>query len=405
MNEKLIVVWICHFSNQEIQKILKPSKWNGETAPWITSLAKVLEEQDSVELHIVSPHEYIRGIKQFNIRGVHYYFFNAYIPFWGRHWPRIFKFDNWSDFTFNKLKIKKIIKSISPDIIHLQGAENAYYSSSIFQFKEEYPILVTVQGFLHKVSGRNCSSQIRKNLECEIKIFKTFDHFGIRTETMGKVVQELNPNAILHWHGYGIKISLPGKNIGKEKKYDLVFFARITKIKGIENFLEVVSIIKRQKEDISSLIIGSASNDYLVKLKGLCRTLDIEKNITWAGYLLTQAEVHEAASESKICVLPVQYDEIPGTIIESMLLKIPVVAYNVGSIHEINEKEEVISLVDKDNVNGLVENIMLLLKDEKLYQERADKGYKRVVEMLDNSKVLDDLLKAYKEVIADFKQQ
>ena len=219
---------------------------------------------------------------------------------------------------------------------------------------------------------------------------------------MGKVVKELNPNAVLHWHGYGMKVAMQEKNLGKEKKYDLVFFSSISKIKGVEDLLKVVSIIIKQKEDISSLIIGAASKDYLAKLKELCGTLGIEKNITWAGFLPTQADVHEAASEAKICVLPVQYDMIPGTIIESMLLKIPVVSYNVGSIHEVNEKEEVISLVDKDNINGLVEAIMALLKNEKLYKERAEKGYIRALEMHNYSKVSDDLLKAYREVIADF---
>jgi glycosyltransferase involved in cell wall biosynthesis len=133
--------------------------------------------------------------------------------------------------------------------------------------------------------------------------------------------------------------------------------------------------------------------------------LGIENNVTWAGFLPAQADVHEAASEARICVLPVQYDMIPGTIIESMLLKIPVVAYNVGSIHEVNEKEEVISLVDKDDINGLVEAVMAILKNEKEYKERAEKGYKRVIEMIDIKNVYADILKAYTEVIADFNQK
>lgn len=403
-DKRLKVAWICHFTNKDVQDILKPWKRIREMAPWIPSLAKVLEDQDGIDLHIVSPHEYICGYKQFILRGVHYHFFNAHIPFWGRHWPGFFKFDYWSDFTFNKLKVKRIIKKINPDIIHLQGAENAYYSSTIFQFTDKHPIIVTLQGFLHIIADKKESLQVRKRIECELDIYNKCKHFGVRTETMGKVVKDLNPNAVLHWHGYGIKIALQDKNIYKKKKYDLVFFARISQSKGIEDLLKAVSVLKNQIENISLLIMGSVSNDYLTKLKEFCRTLGIEKNITWAGFLPSQADVHEAASAAKISVLPVQYDMIPGTIIESMLLKIPVVAYNVGSIHEVNKKEEVISLVDKDDIDGLADAIMILLNDEKLYAERAEKGYERAVEMLDNSHVFDDLLKAYKTVIADFKQ-
>jgi glycosyltransferase involved in cell wall biosynthesis len=403
INKKLIIAWICHFTNKEVQDILKSKKRINEMAPWIPSLAMLFESRDDIDLHIVAPHIHIKSIRQFTLRNVHYHFFNPNIYFYRWNLLDLFDFNLRTEFIFNKLIIRYFIITIKPDLIHLHGAENAYYSSSVFQFKDKYPVLVTLQGFLHKVVGKNCNRILKKRVDCELKIYKTFNHFGIRTVTMGKVVQEINPNAVLHWHGYVMKEILQKKNIVTDKKYDLVFFARIDKIKGIEDLLQAVSIIKKLKEEISALIIGSASTDYLIKLKGLCKTLGIDKNITWAGFLPTQADVHDAASKAKICVLPVQYEMISGTIIESMLLKIPVVAYNVGSIHEVNGKEEVISLVEKDNLDELTQAILILLKDEKLYAERADRGYNRALEILDSSNVLDDLLKAYKEVIDDFK--
>jgi glycosyltransferase involved in cell wall biosynthesis len=405
MSAKIKVVWICHFSNQEIQNILKPLKKIGEMAPWIPSLAKIFEDQDIIELNIISPHEYISKYKQVKLRGIHYHFFNAHIPLWGRHWPGILKIDDWTDFRLNKFIVKKIVKKIKPDIIHLQGAENAYYSSTIFQFKNEYPILITLQGFLHKVSSTNPNKQIKKKIECELNIYKTFKHFGYRTTTMGQVVKEINPDIVLHKHGYGIKVSVNNINTVNYKKYDLVFFAAITRIKGIEDLFKAISLLKINKSDIKALIIGKANNDYLIMLKELTNSLGIENNITWAGFLPTQQDVHNAALDAKICVLPVQYYMIPGTIIESMLLKIPVVSYNVGSIHEINEKEEVIALVEKDNIAGLVEAISRLLNDEELYRERAEKGYIRAIEILDNNNVLDDLLLAYNDVIEDFNKK
>ena len=142
------IVWLCHFSNEKVQEILKPRKKIGEMASWIFSLIDLFEGLSSIELHVVSPHEYIKSDSNFELNGIYYHFFNAHIPFLGRHWPVIFKFDYWTDFFFNKTKIRKIINRINPDLIHLHGAENAYYSSSIIQFKDKYPILVTIQGFV-----------------------------------------------------------------------------------------------------------------------------------------------------------------------------------------------------------------------------------------------------------------
>jgi len=401
--DKLKVIWICHFSNSEIQEKLKPFKRINEFAPWITSLIKVIEEEENIELNVISPHEYISGYKKFTLRGIIYHFFNAHIPIWGRHWPGFLKIDDWTNYLFNKIIVHRIVNKIKPDIIHLHGAENAYYSSTINQFKDKYPILITLQGFLHKVIDQNSSIQLKKRARCEFKIYKSFMHFGIRSVEMGKVIQSLNPNAILHWHGYGIKISSPVIKTNILKKYDLVYFARITKIKGIEDFLKVVSLLKQEINNISAIIIGPSSPDYLLYLKNLASNLFITENIKWIGFLPTQLEVHKAALQARISVLPVKYDMIPGTIVESMYLKIPVVTYNVGSIPEVNAKEKVIMVVEKDDIRGMVDAIKSLLYDENLYHSLANKAYQRIIEMIDYDNVKNDLLQAYNSVIDDYK--
>ena len=402
MDKKLKIVWICDFSNKEVQEKMNPTKILPETSPWIPFLAKVLEDRNDIELHIIAQHKFINKATRFILRNIHYHFFNPNINIYKWNLLDLYNFNCRTNYLYSKMIVNRIVDKIKPDLIHLQGAENAYYSSAIFQFKNKYPILVTIQGFMHKGDTNNYNFHDYNRMECELKILKSFNHFGIRTKTMGRVVQDINPNAILHWHGYGVSIGIHENTPYKKKKFDLVYFARIKKAKGIEDLLKAIAILQKQKGDISSLIIGSGSLEYLKKLKDLCKILDIEKNITWAGFLPTQTDVHKVAQQAKICVLPVQYDIIPGTIIESMLLRIPVVSYNVGSIHEVNEKEEVISLVEKDNVAGLAEAIMKLLEDDLLYKQRMEKGYYRALEILDNSNVLDDLLSAYRETISDF---
>lgn len=76
--EKLKVVWLCYFINKEVQDRLKPYKSINEFAPWIPISIRILENDDNVELHVISPHEYIRG-------KINYYFYNAHMPLTGRH--------------------------------------------------------------------------------------------------------------------------------------------------------------------------------------------------------------------------------------------------------------------------------------------------------------------------------
>lgn len=395
------IVWLCHFTNEEVQKRIRPFKKINEIAPWIPSSIKILENNDNFELFVITPHEYIRGIKKYSKNGINYYFYNAHMPFIGRHWPGFFKWDYISNFRKNKKTVRKIVRKINPDIIHLQGAENAYYSSTVLQFIKQYPIILTVQGFISKSPNKNAKHTI-KRVTIENEILKSINNAFYRTETMAKDIASFNPKMNLFWNTYpstGIKYI---ENINKI--YDLVFFARISRDKGIYDLLEALAIIKKKKNDISLCVIGGGKTE---DLKELAIELNIQDNITWAGFLPTQKDVHRMASEAKVSVLPTYHDIISGTILESLFLKIPVVAYNVGSIHEVNEKEEIISLVEKLNIKELAKSIVYLLDNPEIQKDRAEKGYLRAQEMFlhNDDEIRESLLSAYLQVIKDFTQK
>jgi glycosyltransferase involved in cell wall biosynthesis len=395
-NKKLKVVWLCYFTNQFVQDKIKPWKRVGEIAPWISSMIPLFENDNTIELHVVSQHRWISGYKSFKNKGVTYHFFNAGIPVIGRHWPGFFRFDVWTDFVVMKINFSRILKKINPDIIHVHGVENEF-CTAITQFYGKYPVFITIQGFIHKSSTKTFVES--KKTQNELRILKMFNHFGYRTKTMGEDIKAMNKAAFLHWHNYPkLKIS----PIVVDKQFDLVFFARICKEKGIEDLLQAVSMIKKEKPDISLCVIGGGKLDVWIEK---AKELGISDNVYWAGFLPTQNDVYLMASTARICVLPTYNDTIPSTIIESMLLKLPVVAYDIGSIHEININSKVISLVEIFDVKGLANTISVLLNNEEMQKEIAEKGYKRILEMysdITDNNVKTDILNAYSEVIKDF---
>lgn len=398
MSRKLRVAWICHFSNQEVQDILKPTCSVSEFAPWIALLIALCETRSDLELHIVSPYFGIRADRHFVMRGVHYHFFCATLPFRSmrfRGYGRLIAwFNRVSDCRFFKAKIGQMVKKINPDIVHLHGAENPYYSSSVMQFKDVYPVLITVQGFISHSSDPRSETKFRSNYE--LRILKAFNHVGYRTKTMGKHIHAINPQAILHWHLYPASVA---EAKPAEKRFDVVFFARICKDKGIEDLLRAVAIIRTKKPSLRVGVIGGNCPSKLRKQYAF-----LGNTVEWVGFIPTQEGLHQLASSARISVLPTYHDIIPGTIIESMYLKLPVVAYDVGSIHEINDHEEIITLVKKGDIEGLANAIVSLLDDETGRKEKADKGYKRAFEMFDSSDIYNDLMRAYRKVIASFNE-
>jgi glycosyltransferase involved in cell wall biosynthesis len=391
----LKVVWLCYFSNQLVQDKIKPRKRVGEIAPWITNLITLFENDDNVELHVISQHRWINRYKCFKHNRVTYHFFNPGIPFIGRHWPGFFRFDLWTGFFPIKIQVSRIINRIKPDIIHLHGTENEF-GGSVIQFYDKFPVFITIQGFIHKSLER--SKVTKKRIQNELSILRKFNHFGYRTETMGEEIKSLNVKAALHWHNYPVAKVVP---INIEKKFDLVFFARICKDKGIDDLLKAVSIIRENNPNISLCVIGGGK---LEIWKEKARELNISENVYWAGFLPAQKDVHKLAESARISVLPTYNDIISGTIIESLFLKLPVVAYNVGSIKEVNKNNEIISLVEKGDIDGLARAILILMNDEGLRIKKAEIGYIRIKEMFctDISEIRSDILKAYDKVISDF---
>ena len=390
------VAWICHFSNWEVQSVLHPDYTVNEFAPWITNMVKIFENDDNIELHILSPQSQISGYKKFILNGINYHFFNPYFTLYGRSLTK-FHLNYRTNFFYLKAVIRKIIKEIKPDLIHLHGAE-VDYSSSVFQFKGIYPVFVTVQGFVSHATKKD-DYFIRYRTKVEQKIFKDFQHFGYRTLTMGRDILNYNPNAVLHWHNYPI----PLINVIKvEKKFDLVFFARVTHDKGIEDLVKCLSLIKNIFPDISLCVIGGTNKIYLQYLADMAAELNVSKNIRWMGYIQNHSDMFKIASSALISVLPTYHDIISGTIIESMLLKLPVVAYNVGSIHEINETGEFVSLIDKGDISAMAQKIITLLKRKDELEDIGERAYYRALKMFDNNQIYSDITNAYRKVIDDF---
>jgi glycosyltransferase involved in cell wall biosynthesis len=365
------VVWLCNFANQGIKEHFKMPQFN-EFAPWIDILIELFKTQPDVDLHIVAPNVFNNTDCSFKKDGINYHFYKRIpIPYNNKYVRKIHTFlkvEQITNFFWIKYKVANCIHKINPDIIHLHGAENPYYSAGILPLFGKYPILTTIQGFIRNSS--DISYNVKKAIEIEEAIIKKSKHIGIRTDDMSEIALKINPEATLHYHFYPLSIPpLVKNNIGKAEPIDCVFFANVTKDKGIEDLLSAISIVKKMFPDISLSVIGSTKNKYLAYLKKVCSELNIEKNVTFLGFLPTQEDIYKYTLQAKMCVMPTYHDIIPGTIIE--------------------------------NINQLAEKIIQLLNNADSRKRLAEKAYTNAYELVNNNKVITDMLKAYKSIIKE----
>lgn len=396
IKDRTKVVWLCHFVNQEMKDYFKTPNVN-EMAPWINNLIELFKERNDIELHIVAPNVFTNETIEFPEEGVKYHFYQHRPSFIPKKAHSLLRFETLTNYSFVKKRIARIIKKITPDIIHLHGAENPYYSAGILPLLKHFPTLVTIQGFIRNTSEPNFI--IKRKIEIEEEILKNTQHIGIRTKEMNKIASELNPEAHLHFHNYPLSAVNFIKDNTIKSTYDIIFFARVCKDKGIEDLIEALAVVKNKKPDVTLNVIGGSSKSYLQHLKNLMQQFDLEQNVKFLGFLKNQQDIYKHALGAKLCVLPTYHDIIPGTIIESMLLKLPIIAYAVGGIPELNDSGEAVVLVEKRNIKQLAEKILELLQNETSRNKLAEFAYLVVKNRFDNKKVVTDIINAYKEVL------
>ena len=112
------------------------------------------------------------------------------------------------------------------------------------------------------------------------------------------------------------------------KKYDLVFAARLEKNKGILNLVKAVKILKKQKPDISLLIIGDGS--LKEKLQSYVQKNDLIRNVVFSGWLATLEDVARAYGSARIFVNPSFNEGGPRVLLEAMSMGLPAVTARVG---------------------------------------------------------------------------
>lgn len=398
MNKKLKVVWICHFDNDEIRKAMGVKKVVPEFANWIPDTAKALAESEEVELHLIAPYYYISSGKSFKLGNIYYHFFNAGIPFINKSWRPIFRRDGITDFLLSKLSVRRLVNRIKPDVIHLQGAENPYYSVTILQFLNKYPVVINLQRMDLEFSCGDGRLAERRQ-EIEKGILTKFRHFSVRTRKMKEDLLSFNPKGITHWVSYALPKVEP---IASEKIYDMVFFARLHPHKGIEDLIRALAKVKQIIPDVKLLVIGSASQEYKNELLEFSKNLGVAESIVWRNKIPTKEELHREVSKARVSVLPTHFDVIPGTIVESMQLGIPVVSYKAGSIPELNDEFESTLLVDIGDVEGMVRQIIRLLTDTELYNLMAERGIRCIHNWFADESVIGQHMDCYRYAIEDF---
>ena len=399
-NNKLKVALICDFSNPKVQNHLKfqinilekvarkikklpcePTVLAAEHGVWISNaIAEFEKMSDEVELHVISPHGWIKGyFQEFEFNNIFYHFvLNEDGLIWKRLLHKVIPSLNYSNYLFNRKYIKKFIKKIKPDIVYMSGAENPHYSLSALDIPKSIPLVVHLQTLMNDPTFENNYPINHKRYlyrtQNELRVLQRADYIGTTVEKyIALIKHSLIPNsttlAMRLAVGEDIK---PDNTI--EKKYDFVYFAANIS-KAVDLAIEGLGIIHKTNPDITLLVVGDYSEDYKNLTDKRINELNLTNSIVFTGRLPTHQDVLNTIQAAKYALIPLKIDIISGTIREAMACGLPVVTtITENGTPKLNERRETVLLSEIGNNQALADNMQRLLDNPDLVEQLKKNG-------------------------------
>ena len=175
------------------------------------------------------------------------------------------------------------------------------------------------------------------------------------------------------------------------------YIGRLSKEKGILNFVESIPEILREKKDLKFLIGG----DGLLrdKINKYLSENDLTNKVRYLGWI-PHDKLPDYLNELKLLVLPSYTEGLPNILLEAMACGTPVLANPVGAIPDIIGDGETGFVMENNTPNFIAVNVVRALNCTSL--KEIVKNARALVE---NEFTYEVAVNRYKNIIADLSER
>ena len=420
---KLKVVWICHFSDERTRQNLKFNKYYfhkvirwalrknsnvyNDFAQWISNSIKYFENSKDIDLTIIFPHGGIEGnLQRFDLNGIHYVAFRSQTDhFFSYVKERLLRLPE-EVFLKNRSVISSMIKTIKPDIVHVIGAENPYYSIAALDIPNSIPSIISLQTLLSD-SGFYENYPVSKkwynyHSKLEKAIIRKCTYIGSGSIYFKEVIKKnIFQNAIVLKMKLAVGVEI--NTVCNSKEYDFVYFAKNIS-KAADFAIEAFAIAHKESPMLTLNISGAYTDNYKYKIDKRVNELGIKDFVFFSGEQATHEKVLEQIKKSKYALLPLKVDLISGTIREAMACGLPVISTITPATPKLNKDRESILLSERGDFQAMANNMIKLVSDEKYALRIKDNAIITVSELYSNEQFMKMWRKAYFEIIDNFQK-
>lgn len=180
-----------------------------------------------------------------------------------------------------------------------------------------------------------------------------------------------------------------------DNKFVIGYVGRIVKDKGIQELIEAFKTVLKKSYNVKLMVIGSVEKgnaindeDYLF-LKNNPNVLLIEHVSNPVSYY----------NNMDLFIFPTHREGFGNVSIEAQALKVPVITTNVTGAIDTVINEETGFIVEKGNVEAIVNKIEKLINNEQLRRKLGENGRIHVGNKFSNEIIWNDMEKMYKNFL------
>lgn len=423
MEGKIKVVWICHFSNENVRKRLEYSKfyyqrylsaflhkpilkWN-DFAVWNTNALKIFEQFEDVDLTVIFPYAGIRrSLQRFDYNGVHYAAYRSEDDNLLHILKERFIKSYRCNYYKNRSVISQIIRDVRPDVVHVIGAENPYYSIAALDVPDDIPTIVSLQtlmsdpNFQKNYFIRSQSTyEFRSKLEAQIIQKCTF--IGSKVDSFKSIIKKLIKEDAIFLN-MTLALGVDIDNTPCNKEYDFVYFAANIS-KACDYAIEAFALACKKHPGLTLNVSGGYQTDYKARLEARLLELGLLAQVHFTGPKASHDEVLKQIKKSRFAILPLKVDLVSGTIREAMACGLPVVTTITPATPKLNEDRESVLLSEKGEFQAMADNMIRLVEDELLANKLKENAIMTVRERYSNEHFMKIWHDAYFEILDNLK--
>lgn len=280
-------------------------------------------------------------------------------------------------------EIRKVIKNVSPDIIHAHDMKASFIASVV---KKEIPLISHIHN--NNSDSHRISIKTLLYLYSAIKAKHIFwvsnsSYNGYRFNSFIRDKSEILYNVIDIDNLYE-----KSKLDSEEYAFDIIYLGRLAYPKNPQRMVKILCEIAKHNEKFTAAVVGEGED--LKEVKEYVSRQGMNDRIKFLGYMKNPYKILKS---SKMMLMTSLWEGTPMCVLEALAFGVPVVSTPVDGLCDLIINNENGFLSEKDDV--LIKKCEEILTNEELLKEMSGNAKETALKLMNLSSYKEKILKAY----------